>query len=141
MKNQIICLSLGVVLIFSLSACNTAETIELKQGTIKNASKPTAESLRTELESLSTEINNIIGTASCSNSKQCGALPMGQKACGGPMTYIPYSTENTDTTKLIELSDQHQQKNKELNQLTGMMSDCMMVMPPAFICRDNRCQK
>ena len=128
----------------SLSACNEDEKPEPQANdtTIPEKTEtPTAESLKAQLNALKTEIDTTIGSADCSNSKQCSALAIGHKACGGPMTYIPYSTENTDTTKLLELSEQHQQRNKELNQLTGMMSDCMMVMQPAFICRDNRCQK
>lgn len=170
MKKNLLYVSLSLSLFVSISACNAANDTasntanntanntksiaenkkplsqsKPKPQTITNSHKhsdnPDAETLRTQLEKIRNEIDTLIGSAKCSNNKQCQALAIGHKACGGPITYIPYSTENTDTKKLIKLSEKHQQKNKELNKVTGMMSDCRMVMQPTFICQDNRCQK
>ncbi len=122
--------------IISLSAGNAAEKTGLKPH-----EKTSTETLEEKITTLKAEIDSVIGSANCSSSKQCRALPMGAKACGGPLRYMPYSTKNTNSKKSLELSAQHQQQSNELNQLTSAISNCMMVMQPTFICRDNRCQK
>ena len=141
MKKNIILPVITLIFGISLIACNPAETLEIKPASkVNSPKKPTADQLRTELTQLKIDIDSTIGLASCTNSKQCGAIAIGHKACGGPSGYLPYSTADTDTTKLFELSTQHQQSNKTLNQLTGMMSDCSVVSAPIVSCIENRCQ-
>jgi len=102
---------------------------------------PTAEELQDEIRLVAQQIDETIGTATCTNSNQCGALAVGHKACGGPASFLAYSTENTDTTKLFDLASKHQALSKSYNQAIGAMSDCAMVMQPVMACIDNICQK
>lgn len=87
-----------------------------------------------------TQIKQLIGEASCTDSKQCASLAIGAKACGGPRSYRVYSTLNTDTQKLIDLGQQYKSLNKRYNKESGLMSDCMMVMPPVVSCVKKTCQ-
>ena len=93
------------------------------------------------MDLLRKEIKLIIGDAKCSDDKQCKSLAMGAKACGGPISYEVYSSLNTDTEKLSSLGEQLKTLNKRYNKEEGLMSDCMMVMPPRVGCLDKICQK
>ena len=153
LKSSTLTSSIPIVTILSLStilcACNLVDKLETATIRSNNPAvindpskpdKPALEDLQLKLSDLQTQIENSIGNAACTDSKQCGALPMGKKACGGPQGYLPYSTIDTDTTSLFELSDQHQRTSGEINQMTGAISDCMVTSQPVIICRDNRCQ-
>ena len=101
----------------------------------------TIKQLETRIHALSNLIHTEIAKAECTNKKQCKALAMGNKACGGPQHYLPYSIQNTDVNKLVKLSEKHQQLSQKLNQLKGVLSDCAVIPKPVFVCLNNRCQK
>jgi len=104
--------------------------------------KPPTEGLTTKqkMDRVMTEMTQLIGDASCTDNKQCASLAIGAKPCGGPRSYRVYSTVNTDAQKLTELSQQFKSLNKQYNRESGLMSDCMMVMPPPVACINNTCQ-
>lgn len=104
--------------------------------------KPPAEgsTTRQKMDQVMTQITQLIGNANCTDSTQCAALAIGAKPCGGPHSYRVYSTLNTDTQKLTQLSLQFKSLNKKYNKESGLMSDCMMVMPPPVACIKNTCQ-
>ncbi|MDH3325483.1 MAG: hypothetical protein OEM38_02055 [Gammaproteobacteria bacterium] len=145
MKKHHLGLIIALTLILPLNACSQ-DRLEVKPHSKKMAvvseksDKPTIETLRQHLQELKKEIKHTIGSAGCTDTKQCSALPIGRKACGGPQSYLAYSSDNTDTTKLLELAKQHQQTSQIINQLTGAMSDCMIATPPVFICNNSRCE-
>lgn len=91
------------------------------------------------LDTVLLEIQSTIGEAACSQDSQCGAVAIGHKPCGGPSGYLAYSTHNTDVTRLNELVVQHRAINRELNQMTGAISDCSMQMEPKAFCADGNC--
>lgn len=65
----------------------------------------------------------------------------GARACGLPSIAIPYSTKNTNEalldTKAVYLTD----AEKIFNTEYGIMSDCMVIAPPAPMeCINNLCR-
>ena len=100
-------------------------------------SAPQPLTTKQEMKQIQTEIKQLIGAAICTDNNQCKSLAIGAKACGGPVSYLAYSTLKTNVDKLtslgVRLKGLHQRYNKE----EGIMSDCMMVMPPAIACANN----
>ena len=58
------------------------------------------------------KIIKLVGEAKAETAKQCRLLALGQKACGGPESYLAYSISETDE-KLLK---QHAFTYKQLQQ-------------------------
>lgn len=124
---------LGVSLLF--------DTAAMEQATEQNAkahSQPTI-TLKQEIQQELDAIKALIGTAHCDTQNQCDAIAIGHKACGGPQAYLTYSTREIDVKQLVELATKHRALNQRYNQLTGMMSDCMLVSKPVVTCQQTIC--
>lgn len=85
------------------------------------------------------QIKAEIGGAACDTSAQCRSLPVGQRACGGPEAYLPYSTKVTDAAKLQRLAEQQRAEQREKNTREGMMSTCQAIMDPGATCSAGKC--
>lgn len=91
-----------------------------------------------ESERLLAEIKAKIGTASCEADSDCATLPIGHKACGGPTSYLVYSTKTAKADELEALA--RQQKDAARSAIPeGMVSNCMMEMPPKAVCQAKMC--
>ena len=80
-----------------------------------------------------------IGEAACDTAQQCKTIAVGHKACGGPETYLAWSSKSSDGAKLRRLADAHGAKRKSENLASGMMSTCSAVMDPGATCSAGRC--
>lgn len=92
-----------------------------------------------QLESLRTEIDDEIGDAEATDVAACRTLPLGAKPCGGPWTYLVYSAEASDSTRLTDLAAEYDSVNAAQNAACELASDCMMVGPPDVALDDGRC--
>lgn len=83
-----------------------------------------------------------VGDASARRIDQCRILPIGEQACGGPQTYLIYSTAATagsSERKLQELARQYTEAEEKYNRVTGAMSTCSYVMPPELHLSNGKC--
>lgn len=87
-----------------------------------------------------TQIKNLIGKAECSSDSQCQILPVGARPCGGPASYLAWSSARTSSGELQALADRYRTEQQERNARSGMMSDCRAIAPPAVACRAGSCQ-
>ena len=85
------------------------------------------------------QLRTEIGSAACDNAQQCKTIAVGHKACGGPETYLVWSSKVSDAAKLRSLADAHGTKRKSENIASGMVSNCMAVMDPGATCSAGRC--
>ena len=83
-----------------------------------------------ELATRLAEIKAMIGAAAADHSAQCKIVGVGQKPCGGPAFYLPYSTKDVDEAKLLSQIEAYNQLAKAHNERSGMMSDCAIVPVP-----------
>ena len=89
-----------------------------------------------------TEIQNYTQDRSCTDNDQCQWMPLGAKACGGPVMYIPFSTKNVSKTLLQEKASYLSDIQAQFNIRYEIMSDCMFLMAPEPIgCVNNLCQR
>jgi len=88
------------------------------------------------LTELLRQIDLVVGDAKCKNDQQCGSIEIGSKPCGGPSGYKVYSSFATDTALLFNLSKQHVQLSREINNRNAIISNCMMEMPPSVKCKN-----
>ena len=126
MSNRSFSIALILVLSISFASCGVNENSQ--------------EEDRQELESLKTQIDNIIGDASCTDPAECRVIAFGSKPCGGPWSYLIYSTVDTDTGALASRVELYDRKEDAYNSKWGISSDCMFVSPPdSLICEDGHC--
>lgn len=86
-------------------------------------------------------IESYIADRTCTGPGQCRTMPFGDKPCGGPWTYLVYSTATTDSAALHVLVGEYNRLDGLMNVKYGRDSDCMFVLPPNVGCVDGRCQK
>ncbi|MEP5340172.1 MAG: hypothetical protein ABJL44_11300 [Algibacter sp.] len=99
----------------------------------------TQEEEQTALNILKSEIENLADTSICNDTTECQFIGLGSKPCGGPWSYLTYST-SIDTEKLESLVDTYNQKEKDFNTTWRIASDCALVNPPTSVqCENNIC--
>jgi len=103
----------------------------------RDSSSPTAENY--SLDSLRATVMRLIGEPMATSVAQCRLTAFGAKPCGGPRTYLVYSTEATDSTRLARAVAMYTSEDARLNQELGRASDCRLVMPPQITFAAGRC--
>lgn len=86
------------------------------------------------------QIRAMVGTPSCVDSAQCHTLPVGARACGGPQSYLPWSSARTDGAALRALGQRYQEQQRAENAASGLQSDCRFIPDPGAQCRAGTCQ-
>jgi hypothetical protein len=87
------------------------------------------------------QMREEIGDATCSAADQCHTLAVGHKACGGPETYLVWSSRASDGARLRTLAEAYASARRAENQKSGRVSDCSMVSDPGARCESGRCVK
>lgn len=95
--------------------------------------------LRDKIELTYRHIVENIGTATCYDNSQCAALALGANACGGPQSYLAFSTYNTDIDYLNSLAAEHRDTSQLANQRAELTAACQFVSEPLVACRVDQC--
>ena len=105
------------------------------------ASASKQETIRLEQAQVYSDINQLLGDNACSTAVDCGVLPIGRKACGGPASYLAYgkSIGEDKISELKQLADRTRELDQTLNQENGLMSTCVFLSEPALVCANSRC--
>lgn len=102
--------------------------------------EPTQESDKKALKELATEIKSIADASVCSDQFVCDFIGFGSKPCGGNWEYLVYSS-SIDVTEFLNKVKKYNTLEKNYNSKYGIVSDCMMAMPPnKVICDNGRCK-
>lgn len=89
--------------------------------------------------SLMQQIQSEIGDAGCDTAQQCKTVAIGHKACGGPESYLAWSSKRSDGARIASLAAAHTAERKAQNLKSGMMSTCSLVTDPGATCSAGRC--
>ncbi|WNH13893.1 hypothetical protein [Thalassobellus suaedae] len=116
----------SVCLLFMAFQCEDNNTITMEE----------------EKESLNVSkkiIEDLANTSICNETTTCKFIAFGSKPCGGPWSYLTYST-SIDTDRLEGLVNEFNEKQADFNQKWNIASDCSFVTPPLSIeCKNNTC--
>ncbi|HEY9170151.1 MAG TPA: hypothetical protein VIN72_11735 [Lutibacter sp.] len=92
-----------------------------------------------ELTALQAEIELIIDSGICSENSGCEYIAFGRKACGGPKTYLAFST-SINVELLQQKVETYNTLENSYNQKWGIVSDCSVPAPPLNItCVAGKC--
>jgi len=76
----------------------------------------------------------------CTSDAQCRTVPVGAKPCGGPETYLPYSTAREQPAKVAQIAERYSREREAKFKSMGVAGDCMIVTDPGAVCRAGSCQ-
>lgn len=86
------------------------------------------------------QIRGLVGDAKASNASFCRKVPLGHRPCGGPESYLVYSAEGIDETKLLALVAQYGSLRQAEHQASGMLSTCEVIPEPGIDWADGVCK-
>ncbi|MBE7177264.1 MAG: hypothetical protein INR69_12710 [Mucilaginibacter polytrichastri] len=78
------------------------------------------------------ELVALSGADDCTGDTQWRIAPVGSKPCGGPSSYLPYSTA-IDTTQFLQRVAEFTAEEKRLNEQYGQASDCSVEQAPTGV--------
>jgi hypothetical protein len=138
MKNTSIYSRLCGIALLALagSACSGVNSAAPVAPAAPKSSPPAATASASELMQ---QLRAQIGSASCDSAQQCSTVAVGHKACGGPETYLAWSSKASDPAKVRQLAESHAASRKRENRDGGMVSTCSAVMDPGATCSAGRC--
>lgn len=85
-------------------------------------------------------IRALAGTPSCTSDSQCHSLPLGARPCGGPESYLVWSSAKTSQAEIEALGERYKEERRAANKASGLMSTCQFLMDPGAVCRAGTCQ-
>ena len=80
-------------------------------------------------------VGSLIGDAACDSQSQCRTVGIGARPCGGPESWLAWSTRSTDARALQDAVQAQAQAAKEANRHSGLASDCQVRPEPTAVCR------
>ena len=81
------------------------------------------------------DIKSEIGEAPCDADSQCRTIGVGSKPCGGPESFLAWSSKSSDRGRLVDLVARHREARRIENEASGLLSDCRVVPDPGAACR------
>lgn len=105
-----------------------------------NAINDNQDTEKKALEKLAKEIKSIANESVCSEEFICDFIGFGSKPCGGNWEYLVYSS-SIDVPNFLNKVKKYNELESKFNTKYGIVSDCMIVMPPnKVICEDGKCK-
>lgn len=80
-----------------------------------------------------------VGDLACDTDSQCRTIPVGSKACGGPVRWLAWSTQGTGEAMLRKQIDRAASATVVAPGRRGGYSDCTVLPDPGAACRADRC--
>ncbi len=94
---------------------------------------------RRAIDRLRGEARALAHTDGCSTAGQCGVLPLGERACGGPEEFLVYCPRSTDVAALTRKADALAAAQRAFNTRYGVASTCEMRLAPTATLAGGRC--
>lgn len=85
-------------------------------------------------------LESAVGDAACETDAECRTVGVGQKACGGPLAYMAYSTRGDREPAILKAAQALKDAQSADNRASGRISDCMMLQDPGAQCVAKQCQ-
>lgn len=93
------------------------------------------------LQDLKERIDKMIEDTSCSGDADCKFMAIGHKPCGGPASFIIYSSKAVDEGDLQVVVNEYSELQRKINEDTGAISNCAVETPPTIGCRSGSCSE
>jgi hypothetical protein len=98
------------------------------------------ETAQERIQRLEREARALARVDGCTSGGECRAASVGDRACGGPRTYIVYCARTTDSVALYRKLDELAEAERAYNQQQGVASTCEFRMPPRLVAGLGSCR-
>lgn len=85
-------------------------------------------------------IRALAAKPSCTDDSQCRSLALGATPCGGPESYLPWSSTRTPPDEVNALGRIYEAERRQANQAVGRVSTCRFTPDPGAVCRAGTCE-
>lgn len=106
---------------------------------LQSCTKANGDTQQASEKDLYAEIQQAAKTEGCISHDDCDLLPIGNKPCGGPESYQPYSKTSSDVAKLKELGKRYSDIRKQYNIDNQVIGICVVTPKPGVNCVRNQC--
>ena len=86
------------------------------------------------------DLEAAIGEARATDAGSCRMLSLGDRPCGGPAFFLPYSVTDSDSVQVATLAGRIAEIDRRANLALGLASTCEELIPPPVELRGGRCQ-
>ena len=87
------------------------------------------------------KLKDMIKDKRCDSTMQCQVIAVGSRACGGPSSYVTFSTQAADLQVVKKLADSITVLESQYNAKNRMVSICQHLTQPSTQCVENKCVK
>lgn len=94
-----------------------------------------------DIQKLHDQLKTLTQDLSCDNSTQCQVEAVGSRACGGPSSYLVYSSKSAATETVKQVTTKITQYESTYNAKNNMVSICQHLTRPAAQCVASKCVK
>ncbi len=94
---------------------------------------------RATLEMKYQEVLDMVQDLACADSSVCTSIALGSKPCGGPRTYLVYSTETVNEAELVAKVLDLNAYEAGYNTQERILSDCSLATPAEPGCVNHAC--
>jgi hypothetical protein len=98
------------------------------------------ETAQERIQRLEREARALARVDGCTSGGECRAAPVGDRACGGPRTYIIYCARTTDSVALYQKLDALAEAERTFNEQQGAASTCEFRTPPRLVAGLGSCR-
>jgi hypothetical protein len=128
------------LILLLLAGCAACSTGAATQTPPAQPTPPSPQSPPAQGSDTLARIRAMIGTPSCSSDAQCHTLAIGHKSCGGPESYLAWSSDKTSQAELQALGERYKEERRAADATSGMVSTCRFMPDPGAVCRAGTCQ-
>ena len=132
--------TLILLLLAGCSACSTVAAPQAPQASRAQQTPPSRTAPANGAGDTLARIRALAATPSCASDAQCHTLALGARACGGPDSYLPWSSEKTAQAEIEALGERYKEERRAANAASGARSTCQFLMDPGAVCRAGTCQ-
>ncbi|CAD7810333.1 hypothetical protein CHRY9390_02161 [Chryseobacterium aquaeductus] len=124
----------AIVLVASLTivSCKSAQSNDPADMPKDISERPVDENSQkydeAQLDKMKEAIESFVDKEKCNDPAGWAFSPIGTKACGGPVSYIPYPKKNEEY--ILTKIEEYTAKMSEFNKKYSITSDCMLAAEP-----------
>ncbi|MCH8500548.1 MAG: hypothetical protein LAT77_01400 [Aliidiomarina sp.] len=137
MKMNSMRLLMPLSMLIVLAACSPSSDEQVIEVTENDQLSETT--LSEQISDKAAEIFRLVGNPQADHPNQCRAIEFGRNACGGPASWLIYSTAVTDGETIEALVGEYNQLSETYQRTLGQVSDCAELAEIQLTIRDGIC--
>src|SRR4051812_5857292 len=104
------------LILLLLAGCSACSTVAAPQAPQAQQTPPSRTASADGAGDTLARIRALAGTPACTRDDQCHSLPLGARACGGPESYLPWSSARTSQAEIEALGARYKEERRAANQ-------------------------